>query len=71
MDETRLYIDETEQHEVDLDVPYDAYDTLAAEQSVVNIDVGNGTTVMTSPNGISWTQRSIANNNWSFLTVRS
>lgn len=46
VDETRLYIDETEQHEVDLDVPYDAYDTLAAEQSVVNIDVGNGTTVV-------------------------
>lgn len=46
IDETRLYIDETEQHEVDLDVPYDAYDTLPAEQGVVTINVGNGQTVV-------------------------
>lgn len=44
--ETRLTIDDSEQHEVDLDVPYDTYDTLAAEQSVNTINVGNGQTVI-------------------------
>lgn len=44
--ETRLTIDENEQHEVDLDVPYDTYGTLAATQSVNTINVGNGQTVI-------------------------